>query len=123
MVGLLLIVPMANTGNVWRMPVFLSPVDCLMLGPERSQYMVRVILDDIVGKWALPVWFICGLVAFGVFVAGGKHFTPDLAQRPTDWVMWVLDASLFLLCVLGGPLATIAALLLVFMVAFFTRLI
>jgi hypothetical protein len=75
------------------------------------------------GKWALPAWFLCGLAAFGVFVATAKFFMPEMVEVPTDWVMWLLDSLLFLLCVLGGPLAMMAALLLFVLVALFTLLI
>jgi hypothetical protein len=75
------------------------------------------------GKWVLPVWFICGLAAFGVFAATAKFFMPEMVEVPADWVMWLLDSLLLLLCVLGGPLAMMAALLLFGLVALFTRLI
>lgn len=68
------------------------------------------------GKWTAPFWLLCGLVAFGIFVAAGKRFTPEVVQVPTDWVTWALDAALLLLCVLGGPLAMVGALLLFFVV-------
>jgi hypothetical protein len=75
------------------------------------------------GRWALPVWFICGLAAFGVFVAAAECFTPELVQAPTDRLVWTLDAFLFLLCLLGGPLAMAGALLLFFVVGVVTRLV
>jgi hypothetical protein len=75
------------------------------------------------GKLALPVWLICGLAAFGVFTAGAMRFTPELTRATTDWIVWFLDSFLLLLCLSGGPIAMIAALLLVSMVTFFTRLL
>jgi hypothetical protein len=75
------------------------------------------------GKWALPLWFICGLAAFGVFVATAKFFMPEMVEVPADRTMWLLDSLLFLLCVLGGPMAMIPALLLFGLVALFTRLL
>lgn len=73
--------------------------------------------------WALLVWTLCGLGAFGIFTAGAIRFTPELAHVPADWVMWTLDAALLVLCMLGGPLAVLGALLLFLMVGFFTWLI
>ena len=55
------------------------------------------------GKFAIPVWLICGLAAFGIFMAGAMRFTPELARSPTDWIVWLLDALLFLTCLFGGP--------------------
>jgi hypothetical protein len=75
------------------------------------------------GKFAIPVWIICGVAAFGVFTAGATRFAPELARSPTDWIVWLLDALLFLTCLFGGPLALVTALFLFCMVAIFKRLI
>jgi hypothetical protein len=75
------------------------------------------------GNGVIPVWFLCGLGAFGIFVAAAKWLMPEMIEVPTDWTMWLLDALLFLLCVAGGPLAMLGALLLLLMVGLLTRLV
>jgi hypothetical protein len=59
MVGFLPIVQQTNSGNVRPVTVLSGPVDRLSLRFESRQYVVRVVLDDVIGDRA-PV-----ILAFG----------------------------------------------------------
>jgi hypothetical protein len=51
MIWPLLIIEMANTGYMGRMPILLRPIDRFLLGSESAERVIGMIFNDIIGNW------------------------------------------------------------------------